>query len=38
MNFFFVFNQGWIQDSAGGYRFTPQDSKVSAKLQYTFRL
>ena len=36
-DFFFVFNQGWIQDSAGGYRFTPQDSKVSAKLQYTFR-
>jgi hypothetical protein len=34
---FFVFNQGWIQDPAGGYQFTAQDSKVSAKLQYTFR-
>ncbi len=35
-DFFFVFTQGWIQDPAGGYRFTTQDSKVSAKLQYTF--
>jgi hypothetical protein len=35
-DFFFAFNQGWIQDVAGGYRFTPQDSKLSAKLQYTF--
>ena len=34
---FFVFNQGWIQDPKGGYRFSPQDSKMSAKLQYTFR-
>ena len=34
---FFVFNQGWIQDPKGGYRFRPQDSKMSAKLQYTFR-
>jgi hypothetical protein len=36
-DFFFVFSQGWIQDPAGGYRFTAQDSKVSGKLQYTFR-
>ncbi len=36
-DFFFVFSQGWIQDSEGGYRFTPEDRKVSAKLQYTFR-
>jgi hypothetical protein len=35
-DFFFVFSQGWIQDAAGGYRFTTQDSKVSSKLQYTF--
>lgn len=34
---FFVFSQGWIQDAGGGYRFTMQDSKMSAKLQYTFR-
>ena len=34
---FFVYNQGWIQDTSGGFRFTAQDSKVSAKLQYTFR-
>jgi hypothetical protein len=33
---FFVFAQGWIQAEEGGYRFLPQDSKVSAKLQYTF--
>ena len=36
-DFFFVFNQGWIQDPEGGYRFTAQDSRVSAKLQYTVR-
>ncbi len=34
---FLVFNQGWIQDAAGGYRFSAQDSKVSTKFQYTFR-
>jgi hypothetical protein len=34
---FFVFSQGWIQDPEGGYRFAAQDSKVSSKLQYTFR-
>jgi hypothetical protein len=34
---FLVFSQGWIQDPAGGYRFNAQDSKVSAKLQYTTR-
>jgi hypothetical protein len=36
-DFFFVFGQGWFQDPQGGFRFTPQESKVSAKLQYTFR-
>jgi len=37
---FFVFNQGWIQDRTDGnrFRFGAQDSKVSAKFQYTFRL
>jgi hypothetical protein len=34
---FFVFSQGWIQDPDEDYRFRPQESKVSAKLQYTFR-
>jgi hypothetical protein len=34
---FLVFNQGWIEDPAHNYRFRTQDSKVSAKLQYTFR-
>jgi hypothetical protein len=34
---FLVFNQGWIEDPAHNYRFRKQDSKVSAKLQYTFR-
>jgi hypothetical protein len=34
---FFVFGQAWIQDSTGGYRFHPHDSKLSAKFQYTFR-
>jgi hypothetical protein len=34
---FFVYSQGWIQDPSGGVHFTAQDSKVSAKLQYTFR-
>jgi hypothetical protein len=34
---FFAFSQGWIQDMAGGYRFEAQDSKLSAKFQYTAR-
>jgi hypothetical protein len=34
---FFVFAQGWIQDTPGSSRFTAQDSKVSAKLQYAAR-
>jgi len=34
---FFVFGQGWLQDSAGGFRFRAEESKVSAKVQYTFR-
>jgi hypothetical protein len=34
---FLVFNQGWMQDAAGGYRFSAQDRKLSAKIQYAFR-
>ena len=34
---FFVFNQGWIQDALGGFRFGAEDRKVSAKFQYAFR-
>ncbi len=34
---FLVFNQGWLQNPMGGYRFTAQDTKVSTKFQYTFR-
>jgi hypothetical protein len=35
---FFAFNQGWIEDEEGGsLRFRTQDSKVSAKIQYSFR-
>lgn len=34
---FIVFNQGWLQDPAGGLRFQSQDTKVSIKFQYTFR-
>jgi len=35
---FFAFNQGWIQEDDGGtLRFRTQDSKVSAKFQYSFR-
>jgi hypothetical protein len=36
-DFFFAFSQGWLQDPAGGYRFSAQDSKISTKFQYTFR-
>jgi hypothetical protein len=37
---FFVVNQGWIRDEAddGRLRFTAQDRRVSAKVQYVFRL
>lgn len=34
---FFVFGQGWQQDENGGYHFNALESKVSTKLQYTFR-
>jgi hypothetical protein len=34
---FFAFNQGWIHEDGGSLRFRTQDSKVSAKFQYSFR-
>lgn len=34
---FFAVNQGWIQEDGGNLRFRTQDSKVSAKFQYSFR-
>jgi hypothetical protein len=34
---FFAFNQGWIHEDGGNLRFRAQDSKISAKFQYSFR-
>jgi hypothetical protein len=34
---FFAFNQGWIHEDGGNLRFRTEDSKVSAKFQYSFR-
>jgi hypothetical protein len=34
---FLVFNQGWIQEPGSRFAFNTQDSKVSAKLQYSRR-
>jgi hypothetical protein len=34
---FFAFQQGWIRDDGGSLRFRAQDSKVSAKVQYSVR-
>lgn len=34
---FFVFSQGWIQNPDADFQFIAQESKVSAKFQYTFR-
>jgi uncharacterized protein DUF5916/cellulose/xylan binding protein with CBM9 domain len=34
---FVAFNQGWIQEDEGNLRFRPEDRKVSAKFQYSFR-
>ena len=34
---FFVLAQGWIEDDLRGFRFAVQDTKVSAKVQYTAR-
>jgi hypothetical protein len=34
---FLVFNQGWQQKPGGGFRFDTADTKLAAKIQYTFR-
>jgi hypothetical protein len=34
---FVAFNQGWIQEDDRDRRFRTQDTKVSAKFQYSFR-
>src|SRR4029078_3324852 len=34
---FLVFAQGWIRDGSNNDRFTAQDTKLSAKIQYTLR-
>jgi hypothetical protein len=38
-DFFFAFNQGWVQEfeENRNLRFRSQDSKVSAKFQYSYR-
>ena len=34
---FIVFNQGWIQDDSGGYRFRAADRNIASKVQDNFR-
>ncbi|HEU4390545.1 MAG TPA: DUF5916 domain-containing protein [Blastocatellia bacterium] len=34
---FLVFNQGWLQDQEGGFRFRAVETRFSGKFQYTFR-
>jgi hypothetical protein len=34
---FIAFNQGWIHEEGDNLRFRTQDTKASAKFQYTFR-
>jgi hypothetical protein len=34
---FLVFNQGWLQDERGGFNFRSAGTKLTGKLQYTFR-
>ena len=33
---FFAVNQGWIREDTAALRFRIQDSKISAKFQYSF--
>jgi hypothetical protein len=33
---FLAVNQGWIREASESLRFKPQDSKISAKFQYSF--
>ncbi len=34
---FLVFNQGWLQDERGGFKFRPAGTRLAGKVQYTFR-
>jgi hypothetical protein len=34
---FLVFNQGWLQDEQGGFKFRASETRLSGKFQYTFR-
>jgi hypothetical protein len=34
---FLVFNQGWLQKLGGGFAYDVADTKLAAKVQYTFR-
>ncbi|MPZ20650.1 MAG: hypothetical protein GEV06_22480 [Luteitalea sp.] len=34
---FIAFNQGWIHEEGDNLRFRPQDTRASAKFQYSFR-
>jgi hypothetical protein len=34
---FFVINQGWERDPAGGFRFRAAGTRITSKIQYTFR-
>lgn len=34
---FLVFNQGWQQKPGGGFHYDTADTKLAAKIQYTFR-
>jgi len=34
---FLVFNQGWLQEEVGGFRFRPVETRLSGKFQYTLR-
>jgi hypothetical protein len=35
---FFIFGQGWVQETTGGYDFRQQETQLATKIQYTFRL
>jgi hypothetical protein len=35
---FIVFSQGWIRDESGDRSFQTDDTKLSAKVQYTLRM
>jgi hypothetical protein len=31
------YNQGWMQEPAGGFHYDTADAKLAANIQYTFR-